>query len=149
MSGAGGTTVFSRFPIIATTVLPAGIAHQNWLVRIDVPGTSAVALAAVHPTRPFAGGTGWLTDQNMLHAAVVSAKPDVVAGDFNAVDNHLPIRRLSADGFRSTAGQRRGRLAAHLSRRPDLPAPDRADRSHPDQSGAGRGRVAHRADPRH
>ena len=102
VSGAGGTTVFSRFPIIATTVLPAGIAHQNWLVRIDVPGTGAVALAAVHPTRPFPGGTDWLKEQNMLHTAVVSAQPDVVAGDFNAVDNHLPIRRLSADGFRST-----------------------------------------------
>ncbi len=32
------------------------IAHQNWLVRIDVPDTGAVELAAVHPTRPFAGG---------------------------------------------------------------------------------------------
>ena len=54
-------------------LLPAGMAHQNWLVRIDVPGTGAVALAAVHPTRPVPGGTGWLTEQNMLHSAVVSA----------------------------------------------------------------------------
>lgn len=100
--GASGTTVFSRFPIGDTRPLPADIAHQNWLIRIDVPGSGDVDLAAVHPTRPFAGASGWAEDQRRLEAAIVDAQPEVIAGDFNAVDNHQPIRRLSAEGFRST-----------------------------------------------
>lgn len=101
--GANGTTVFSRFPIIDTRSLPAASAHQNWLVRIEAPGTGEIDLAAVHPIRPFAGATGWAEDQRRLQSAIVHAEPDVVAGDFNAVDNHQSIRRLSAEGFRSTS----------------------------------------------
>ncbi len=44
----------------------------------------------------------------------------MVAGDFNAVDNHRPIRRLSAYGFRSTAD------SAGAGWQPTYPA-DRAD----------------------
>ena len=119
-SGANGTTVFSRYPIIDTARLPAGIAHQNWLVRIDVPDTGPIEIAAVHPTRPFTGGTGWAEDQRLLHSALIRSRPDVVAGDFNAVDNHQPIRRLAADGFRSTTD------SAGAGWQPTYPA-DRAD----------------------
>ena len=120
--GANGTTVFSRHPIIETTRLPAGIAHQNWLVRIDAPDTGTVELAAVHPTRPFTGGTGWAEDQRLLHAALVRSTPDVVASDFNAVDNHQPVRQLSADGFRSTADSAgAGWQPTYPADRPDLP----------------------------
>jgi len=49
----------------------------------------------------------------------------VVAGDFNAVDNHQSIRRLSAEGFRSTtdsAGS--GWQPTYPADRTDLPPVD-------------------------
>jgi endonuclease/exonuclease/phosphatase (EEP) superfamily protein YafD len=67
-----------------------------------VPQHGNVDLAAVHPTRPFRGGTGWSSDQRHLRTAIQQTRPALVAGDFNAVDNHVAVRRLAADGYRST-----------------------------------------------
>lgn len=101
MTGGAGTTVFSRFPITRTEPLPAVISHQNWDLTVDVAGLGPIHLVAAHPVRPHVGGDDWADDQARLRTSLPRG-PTVVAGDFNAVDNHLPVRRLAADGFRST-----------------------------------------------
>ena len=101
--GTAGTTVFSRFPITATEPLPAEIAHQNWLVSLDTPGLGLVRLAAVHPARPTHGRSIWASDHRLLRTALPAPTgPIVLAGDFNAVESHWPMRRLRADGWRSS-----------------------------------------------
>lgn len=100
-SGGAGTTVLSRFPMTRTEPLPAIISHQSWDLTIDVAGLGPIHLVAVHPVRPHPGGDDWAGEQARLRRSLPSG-PTVVAGDFNAVDNHLSIRRLAVDGFRST-----------------------------------------------
>ena len=99
--GAAGTAVFSRFPLTSVRALD-GLVHQTWQVGITVPGVGAIELLAVHPVRPYRGRTGWRAEQDRLRALLPRDPRTVVAGDFNAVDSHRPIRDLRAAGFRSS-----------------------------------------------
>jgi endonuclease/exonuclease/phosphatase (EEP) superfamily protein YafD len=100
--GSAGTTVFSRFPILHTEPLPAEIAHQNWLVTVQLPVLGPVLLVAVHPAKPGFGTSIWTTDSRPLRASLPHIGPVLVAGDFNAVESHWPMRRLREDGFRTS-----------------------------------------------
>jgi endonuclease/exonuclease/phosphatase (EEP) superfamily protein YafD len=101
--GAAGTLVLSRFPVRATEPLPSEVEHQNWLVTLDVAGFGPVQVAAVHPSPPRQGRTVWAADHRLLRAALARGSgPTIVAGDFNAVPSHWPMRRLRADGFRTS-----------------------------------------------
>jgi endonuclease/exonuclease/phosphatase (EEP) superfamily protein YafD len=100
--GSAGTTVFSRFPILHTEPLPAAIAHQNWLVTLQLPVLGPVLLGAVHPAKPGFGTSIWANDSRLLRTSLPHGGPVVVAGDFNAVESHWPMRRLREDGFRSS-----------------------------------------------
>jgi endonuclease/exonuclease/phosphatase (EEP) superfamily protein YafD len=101
--GAIGTLVLSRFPLTGLQPLPTAVEHQNWLVTVDAPGIGAVRLAAVHPSPPLRGRSTWATDHRLLREALArESGPVIVSGDFNAVPSHWPMRRLHADGFRTS-----------------------------------------------
>lgn len=101
--GPTGTLVLSRFPVRATRALPAEVGHQNWLVTLDVPGLGPLRVAAVHPSPPLRGRSTWAADHRLLRTALAEGTgPTIAAGDFNAVPSHWPMRRLRADGFRSS-----------------------------------------------
>ncbi len=101
--GPTGTLVLSRFPVRGTQPLPAEGEHQNWLVTLDVPGLGPLRVAAVHPSPPLRGRSTWATDHRLLRAALADGTgPTIVAGDFNAVSSHWPMRRLRDDGFRTS-----------------------------------------------
>lgn len=99
--GAAGTAVFSRFPLTSVRALH-GLVHQTWQVGIVVPDVGAIELLAIHPVRPYRGQTGWRVEQDRLRALLPRDPRTVVAGDFNAVDSHRPIRALRRAGFRSS-----------------------------------------------
>lgn len=99
--GAAGTAVFSRFPLRSVQAVE-GLAHQTWQVGIDVPGLGVVEVVAVHPVRPFRGRDGWRAEQEQLQAVLPDGPQTVVAGDFNAVDSHHPIRALRRLGLCSS-----------------------------------------------
>lgn len=98
-SGASGTHVYSRHPVLDDGPLDPSLGDQHRRVELDVPGMGPVTLVAVHPQRPRRGGTGWAAEQERLRSALPHHRT-VVAGDFNAVDSHPSMRRLRADGFR-------------------------------------------------
>lgn len=101
--GPAGTLVLSRFPVRATRPLPAEVEHQNWLVILDVPGLGPLRVAAVHPSPPLRGRSTWAADHRLLRAALAGGTgPTIVAGDFNAVPSHWPMRRLREDGYRTS-----------------------------------------------
>lgn len=103
--GPAGTLVLSRFPVRATRPLLAAQEHehQNWLVTLDVPGLGLLRVAAAHPSPPLPGRSTWTADHRLLRAALAGAPgPTILAGDFNAVPSHWPVRRLRADGFRTS-----------------------------------------------
>lgn len=104
LEGAPGSVVFSRHPITASEALPAS-SFLQWAAVIDTPQVGSVRVVAVHPCNPFCGPGLWTAEHAELRAwlAAQDDTPTVVAGDFNAVDDHGPMRRLYADGFRSAA----------------------------------------------
>lgn len=99
--GAGGfvgTTVLSRYPMETVTVLE--LSFQQRLVRVEVPELGAVHVLAVHPVNPLGGSQRWEDEhQQLIELAGTVEGPLVVAGDFNAVDQHLVMHRWRAAGL--------------------------------------------------
>lgn len=93
-----GAVVLSRHPLETVEVLL--LSFQQRLVRVDVPGTGPVSVLAAHPISPF-GGTGvWAEEHDRLIDLARSAEaPVVVAGDLNAVDQHVVMDRWRGAGF--------------------------------------------------
>jgi len=96
-----GTLVASRTPL---RTLSAPDDAQP-IVEVDRPGGPVVLLPVDLPT-PTNGVTAWLDAFAHLSEAVTAHRdrPLVVAGDFNAVREHEPLRRLLEDtGLRDAA----------------------------------------------
>jgi endonuclease/exonuclease/phosphatase family metal-dependent hydrolase len=100
-SGAAGTRVYSRFPLLGSRPLDPAGSHEHWVVTVDVPDVGPVTVVAVHPPRPVRGGAGWAAGQEHVRTLVPHERT-IVAGDFNAVDSHPSLRRFRADGFRDS-----------------------------------------------
>jgi len=99
---ASGSAIYSRFPLTDTVSLPP-TTFQQWATTAQVPEIGPVRIMAVHPCNPFCGGSKWLDEHDIVGSAVAASSrlPLVVAGDFNAVDDHGPLRALRAQGLES------------------------------------------------
>jgi endonuclease/exonuclease/phosphatase (EEP) superfamily protein YafD len=100
--GVGGTAVYSRFRLSRARLI-GPTEFQQWAVAVEVPGVGPVRLLAVHPCNPFCGGGRWHGDHQLIWnaAAEDQVTPTIVAGDFNAVEDHGPMQRLHRLGLRS------------------------------------------------
>lgn len=98
------TTIYSRFPLSDGIVI-GPTSFQQWITTVRVPALGNVRLAAVHPCNPYCGGGRWASEHDELRRAIrpYLADPLVIAGDFNAIDDHGPLQDLHADGLRSAA----------------------------------------------
>ncbi|MBT2418623.1 endonuclease/exonuclease/phosphatase family protein [Streptomyces sp. ISL-22] len=114
--GSAGSVVLSRFPlrpagaVAGTMAMPGAVA--------DVRG-HAVRLQLAHPMPPLPGQIGlWRRELDALHdfAAEHDRTPLVLAGDFNASQDHAAFRRILDAGLRDAA-----RLTGH-DRTPSWPA---------------------------
>ena len=96
------TAVYSRFPLAPGTLI-GRTAFQQWETAVEVPELGSVRLFAVHPCNPYCGGNRWDREHRQVFEAVAAdlTGPIVVAGDFNAVDEHGPMQRLRALGLAS------------------------------------------------
>jgi endonuclease/exonuclease/phosphatase (EEP) superfamily protein YafD len=102
--GVGGSAVYSRFRLSrASRIGPTE--YQQWAVMVEVPGIGPVRLLAVHPCNPFCGGGRWHVDHQLIWrvAAEDQVAPTIVAGDFNAVDDHGPMQQLRRLGLSSVS----------------------------------------------
>lgn len=99
-----GSIVFARYPIRSSEALPAS-SFQQWSATVQTPQVGMLRVVAVHPCNPFCGPGLWTAEHTELRhwLARQDDTPTVVAGDFNAVDDHGPMRELYADGWRSAA----------------------------------------------
>ena len=96
------TAVFSRYPL-SDSVQFGRDSFDQWVSRVAVPEVGPVRLFGVHPCNPYCGGGRW-TEEHTTLRRVVEAGPDlptVLAGDFNAVDDHGPMLALHREGLRS------------------------------------------------
>lgn len=99
-----GSIIFSRHPITSSEALPTS-SFQQWSAILDTPQVGALRVVSVHPCNPFCGPGLWTAEHTQLRQwlARQDDTPTVVAGDFNAVDDHGPMQQLYAAGWRSAA----------------------------------------------
>jgi endonuclease/exonuclease/phosphatase (EEP) superfamily protein YafD len=102
--GVGGTAAYSRFRMSQAKLI-GPTAFGQWAVSVEVPDIGPVQLMAVHPCNPYCGGGRWQSDHELLRSAVTEHLdgPLIVAGDFNAVEDHAPMQRLRRLGLRSVS----------------------------------------------
>ncbi|HET9872636.1 MAG TPA: endonuclease/exonuclease/phosphatase family protein [Propionibacteriaceae bacterium] len=96
---SSGSAIYSRYPLTDQEVIPTSFPQRA--ATAAIPGIGQVRIVAVHPCNPFCGEGTWLAEHEQLRsvAAAHRGQPLVLAGDFNAVEDHLPLRRLRADGL--------------------------------------------------
>jgi endonuclease/exonuclease/phosphatase (EEP) superfamily protein YafD len=101
--GSFNTAVYSRFPLSHSSSIGGGTAFQQWETTVRVPDVGSVRLMAVHPCNPYCSGDRWSDEHRILRKAVIDNldQPLVVAGDFNAVDDHGPMQALRRLGLKS------------------------------------------------
>jgi len=105
---AGGTALYSRFPLRATGVRTNRGGFFQAYATLVLPGAQPVEIESVHPMSPYATQVlaAWRADLADL-AARRPATPDgpvrILIGDFNATLDHAALRRLIGTGYRDAA----------------------------------------------
>jgi endonuclease/exonuclease/phosphatase (EEP) superfamily protein YafD len=100
--GFSDTAVYSRFPLSHSTLIRA-TSFQQWVTTVRVPDVGRIRLIAVHPCNPFCDGGRWTAEHQTLREAAIENldQPLVLAGDFNAVNDHGPMQALRRAGLKS------------------------------------------------
>jgi endonuclease/exonuclease/phosphatase (EEP) superfamily protein YafD len=100
--GSFNTAVYSRFPLSHSAPI-ADTSFQQWMTTVRVPDVGRIRLMAVHPCNPYCGRGRWRAEHEVLRDAVIDNldQPLIVAGDFNAVDDHGPMQVLRRAGLKS------------------------------------------------
>ena len=100
--GFTNTAVYSRFPLRQSNLIGT-TSYQQWETTVRIPKVGSIRLMAVHPCNPYCGGDRWSAEHQLLHEAVIDNldQPLIVAGDFNAVDDHGPMQALRHLGLKS------------------------------------------------
>ncbi|MFI9590561.1 endonuclease/exonuclease/phosphatase family protein [Nonomuraea sp. NPDC052265] len=100
--GAGGSAVYARHPLAAGDLIEQGGFGQATAV-LTHPGGAQVEIVSVHPCAPKRVGRlrCWLAGLERLPRG--GGRLRVLAGDFNATLDHLPVRELLAAGYRDAA----------------------------------------------
>lgn len=115
-AGSTGSVILSRFPLRPAAGIPATMGMPGAVA--DVRG-HAVRLQLAHPMPPLPGQLDvWRRELGRLRdfAAAAGTEPTVLAGDFNASQDHAAFRAILDTGLRDAA-----RLAG-AGRTPTWPA---------------------------
>jgi endonuclease/exonuclease/phosphatase (EEP) superfamily protein YafD len=101
-SPGSASAIYSRFPLTSVQPLPQ-TSFQMWQATAQVPRVGGVRVITAHPCNPFCGPGYWPSEHELLQRMISQDpnQPLVVAGDFNAVDDHLPMRELNRLGLES------------------------------------------------
>jgi endonuclease/exonuclease/phosphatase (EEP) superfamily protein YafD len=101
--GSDGSVILSRFPLKAAPGVPGTMGMPGAVA--DVRG-HAVRLQLAHPMPPLVGGLSvWRRELGALRAYAADGgdTPTVIAGDFNASQDHAAFRRILDAGLRDSA----------------------------------------------
>jgi endonuclease/exonuclease/phosphatase (EEP) superfamily protein YafD len=115
-AGSHGSLILSRYPLKPTAGVPGTLGMPGAVA--DVRG-HAVRLQLAHPVPPLPRQVGlWRRELGRLRefAAAGRGTPTILAGDFNATQDHAAFRRILDTGLTDAA-----RLAGH-DRTPSWPA---------------------------
>lgn len=101
--GVNGSSIYSRFPLSDAELLPQ-TTFQQWITTVEVPEVGPVRVMGVHPCNPYCGTTTYTSEHRLIRRIAAEQpkdRPLIIAGDFNAVDDHGAMQDLRADGLRS------------------------------------------------
>ncbi|MFE1848631.1 endonuclease/exonuclease/phosphatase family protein [Streptomyces sp. NPDC002387] len=115
-AGSDGSVILSRFPLKAAPGVPGTMGMPGAVA--DVRGHT-VRLQLAHPMPPLPGQLSlWHHELGELrtYAAAAAGTPTIVAGDFNASQDHAAFRRILDTGLRD------GARLAEAPRTPSWPA---------------------------
>ncbi|QWF20941.1 endonuclease/exonuclease/phosphatase family protein [Nocardioides sp. LMS-CY] len=90
--GARGTMAFARGELSGS--MPLSTTNDSWSFRLD-----DLTVIAVHAAWP-PDTSRWYADHHAIARATDRLEPDLVVGDFNATDDHAPMRALADAGYR-------------------------------------------------
>lgn len=98
---AGGTMLLSRVPVEIVAEAD-GLPFLNFVARLTVDGRDWY-VGNIHSTGPHFGAQGWAEDGDVIVDMVRPYLDEaiVLVGDFNAIEEHYPLRRLVEAGFRN------------------------------------------------
>jgi endonuclease/exonuclease/phosphatase family metal-dependent hydrolase len=101
-SSFSNTAIYSRFPLSRSRTI-GDTSFQQWVTTVRIPRVGGIRLMAVHPCNPYCGDDHWSAEHRVVRKAVIDNvdHPLVVAGDFNAVDDHGPMQALQRAGLKS------------------------------------------------
>lgn len=99
--GLNGSVIYSRFALTEQERIDSAFAQ--WVAEAEVPNVGPVSIFAVHPCNPFCTSGFFDAEHEQLRATATKYldRRLVIAGDFNAVDDHRPMVELRRDGLRS------------------------------------------------
>lgn len=101
--GSQGSVLLSRFPLKGTDGVPGTMGMPGAVADV---GGNAVRLQLAHPMPPLPGQTDvWRRELGALRdfAADSAEAPTILAGDFNASQDHAAFRRILDTGLRDAA----------------------------------------------
>ncbi|MCK2220492.1 endonuclease/exonuclease/phosphatase family protein [Actinomadura sp. ATCC 31491] len=100
--GVGGSAVYARHPLTPGPAIAYGGFGQAraWLRH---PGGAKVEIVSVHPCAPRRYGRQPCWNAGLAALPRGGGALRVLAGDFNATLDHLPMRELLAAGYRDAA----------------------------------------------
>ncbi|MEU7054664.1 endonuclease/exonuclease/phosphatase family protein [Streptomyces sp. NPDC046197] len=101
--GSQGSLILSRYPLRVTDGVPGTMGMPGAVADV---GGHAVRLQLAHPMPPLPGQVGlWHRELGRLRAfaAADATAPTVLAGDFNASQDHAAFRRILDTGLRDAA----------------------------------------------
>ncbi|MDQ0776047.1 endonuclease/exonuclease/phosphatase (EEP) superfamily protein YafD [Streptomyces aurantiacus] len=97
--GSDGSVILSRHPLKPAKGIPATMGMPGAVADVD---GQEIRLQLAHPMPPLPSDLGtWREELSALrdYAAANAARPTVVAGDFNATQDHAAFRRILDTGF--------------------------------------------------
>ena len=97
-SSAGGSALWSRFPLTEIAAPPA--LYQSTAALVDVAWAALRCTWSTHRTRSTTYGTGSPSSTASLRCTEPDGRPAIVVGDLNATYWHPPFRRIQAAGWR-------------------------------------------------
>jgi endonuclease/exonuclease/phosphatase family metal-dependent hydrolase len=98
-AGSEGSVILSRHPLKAAKGIPATMGMPGAVADVDGYG---IRLQLAHPMPPLPAHLGtWRKELSALrdYAAANVDRPTIVAGDFNATQDHAAFRRILDTGF--------------------------------------------------
>jgi endonuclease/exonuclease/phosphatase family metal-dependent hydrolase len=103
--GAGGSALYSRYPVTGPGVRRNGAGFRQAYATIQPPGAAPLLVESAHPAAPTSVGMvrSWRADLTAEPGPDPHGTARILLGDFNSTLDHAELRTLVGRGYRDAA----------------------------------------------